>query len=71
MTVNGETFHQGGMYVAWEAPEAEPPPYPIVLVHGEAVPGTQWFDTPGGRATWAERLRASENPRCATSFQIG
>ena len=44
------------MFVAWEAPERSPKPYPIVLVHGGALQGTEWMDTPDGRPGWAQRL---------------
>ena len=44
------------MYVAWEAPERVTKPCPIVLVHGGALQGTEWMDTPDGRPGWAQRL---------------
>jgi len=30
--------------------------FPIVLVHGGAMQGTEWLDTPDGRPGWAQRL---------------
>ncbi len=53
----GETTCQRGpMYVAWEAPEAVIRPWPIVLVHGGGLQGTEWRETPDGRPGWAQRL---------------
>ena len=44
------------MFVAWEAPEQVTQPYPLVLVHGGALQGTEWLNTPDGRPGWAQRL---------------
>ena len=44
----GHTYQAGPMYVAWEAPEHVTKPYPLVLVHGGAMQGTEWMDTPDG-----------------------
>ncbi len=54
--VNGKHFQRGPMYVAWQAPDHVTQPYPIVLVHGGAVQGTEWMDTPDARPGWAQRL---------------
>ncbi len=54
--VHGSHYQRGPMYVAWEAPEDVTRPYPIVLVHGGALQGTEWLDTPDGRPGWAQRL---------------
>ena len=54
--VDGKHFQRGPRYVAWQAPEQVTQPYPIVLVHGGAVQGTEWMDTPDGRPGWAQRL---------------
>ena len=56
ITLASKTYQHGPMYVAWEAPEKVTQPYPVVLVHGGAVQGTEWLDTPDGRAGWAQRL---------------
>ncbi len=56
VTVAGETFQHGPMFVAWEAPEHTVQPYPVVLVHGGGLQGTEWLDTPDGRPGWAQRL---------------
>ena len=52
----GETYQSGPMYVAWEAPERVTRNWPIVLVHGGAMQGTEWLDTPDGRPGWAQRF---------------
>ncbi len=44
------------MFVEWEAPERVTQPFPIVLVHGGALQGTEWLDTPDGRPGWAQRF---------------
>lgn len=50
------TYQRGPMFVAWEAPEEVTQPYPVVLVHGGTLQGTEWLDTPDGRPGWAQRL---------------
>ncbi len=44
------------MFVEWEAPEQVTQPYPVVLVHGGALQGMEWLDTPDGRPGWAQRF---------------
>lgn len=56
VTLEGNTFQRGPMFVTWEAPEHVTQPYPIVLVHGGTLQGTEWLDTPDGRPGWAQRL---------------
>ena len=53
---DGKTYQRGPLFVSWEAPEAVTHPFPIVLIHGGAMQGTEWLDTPGGRPGWAQRL---------------
>ncbi|WP_416772723.1 alpha/beta fold hydrolase [Pseudomonas sp. RHF3.3-3] len=52
----GRHFQKGPMFVAWEAPEHITQPYPVVLVHGGTLQGTEWLDTPDGRPGWAQRF---------------
>lgn len=54
--IEGKTFQRGPMFAAWEAPEPVTQPYPVVLVHGGILQGTEWLDTPDGRPGWAQRL---------------
>ena len=56
VTLAGKTFQRGPMFVTWEAPERVTQPYPVVLVHGGTLQGTEWLDTPDGRPGWAQRL---------------
>ena len=56
VTIGGKSYQRGPMYVAWEAPSVVTGSYPVVLVHGGAVQGTEWLDTPDGRPGWAQRL---------------
>ncbi|MDB6442401.1 NAD(P)-binding domain-containing protein [Pseudomonas sp. 21TX0197] len=56
VTHNGKSFQKGPMYVAWESPEHITQPYPVVLVHGGTLQGTEWLDTPDGRPGWAQRF---------------
>lgn len=56
VTQNGKSFQKGPMYVAWESPEHITQPYPVVLVHGGTLQGTEWLDTPDGRPGWAQRF---------------
>jgi 3-hydroxyisobutyrate dehydrogenase-like beta-hydroxyacid dehydrogenase/pimeloyl-ACP methyl ester carboxylesterase len=56
VTENGKSFQKGPMYVAWESPEFITQRYPVVLVHGGTLQGTEWLDTPDGRAGWAQRF---------------
>ena len=52
----GKTYQRGPLFVSWEAPEVSTRPFPIVLIHGGAMQGTEWMDTPDGRPGWAQRL---------------
>lgn len=56
VTRQDKTYQKGPMYVAWEAPEHITQPYPVVLVHGGTLQGTEWLDTPDGRPGWAQRF---------------
>ena len=54
--LDGKIVQHGPMFVEWEAPERVTQPYPIVLVHGGSLQGTDWLDTPDGQPGWAQRL---------------
>lgn len=56
VSVDGKTLQRGPMFVEWEAPEQVTQPYPVVLVHGGALQGMEWLDTPDGRPGWAQRF---------------
>ncbi|CAM4316991.1 conserved hypothetical protein [Pedobacter westerhofensis] len=51
-----QTLQHGPMFVEWQAPEQVTQPYPVILVHGGLLQGTEWMDTPDGRPGWAQRL---------------
>ena len=53
---DGKTYQHGPMFAEWEAPEEVTRPYPVILVHGGGLQGTEWLDTPDGRPGWAQRL---------------
>lgn len=54
--VGDQAYQRGPMFVDWEAPERVTQPYPVVLVHGGTLQGTEWGATPDGRPGWAQRL---------------
>ena len=54
--LNDKSYQRGPLFVAWEAPERVTQPYPVVLVHGGTLQGTEWGPTPDGRPGWAQRL---------------
>ena len=56
VTVDEHSYQHGPMFVCWEAPEKVAKPYPLVLIHGGAMQGTEWLDTPDGRPGWAQRF---------------
>ena len=56
VSLGGQTYQRGPMFVEWEAPERVTRPWPIVLMHGGGFQGTEWLDTPDGRPGWAQRL---------------
>lgn len=56
VTEDGQTFQRGPLFVEWEAPEQVTQAYPVVLVHGGTLQGTEWGDTPDGRPGWAQRF---------------
>lgn len=56
VTVAGQQYQRGPLFVSWQAPEHVTQPYPVVLVHGGAMQATEWLDTPDGRPGWAQRL---------------
>lgn len=50
------TFLRAPMWVEWLAPSHVLHPHPLVLIHGGGGQGTDWLNTPDGRAGWAPRL---------------
>src|SRR6516162_8418147 len=54
MTVDGREFLYGQMYVDVRVPAPQTRPYPIIMVHGGTMSGTNFLGTPDGREGWAQ-----------------
>src|SRR5882762_5026707 len=54
MTVQGREFVYGQMYVEIRIPAKQTHPYPIIMVHGGTMSGTNYTGTPDGREGWAQ-----------------
>ena len=53
-TVGGRPYMSGQMYVEFRIPARQTHPYPIVMVHGGTMSGTNFTGTPDGREGWAQ-----------------
>jgi hypothetical protein len=53
-TVNGREYIGGQMYVEVRVPAQQTKPYPIIMVHGGTMSGTNFTGTPDGREGWAQ-----------------
>jgi pimeloyl-ACP methyl ester carboxylesterase len=56
VTVKGRQYMTGQMYVEYRIPAAKSRPYPIVMVHGGTMSGTNYTGTPDGREGWAQNF---------------
>src|SRR5207244_3621734 len=54
MTVEGKEYFYGQMYVEIRIPAKQTHPYPIIMVHGGTMSGTNYTGTPDGREGWAQ-----------------
>jgi pimeloyl-ACP methyl ester carboxylesterase len=54
MTVQGREFVYGQMYAEIRIPAKLTHPYPIIMVHGGTMSGTNFTGTPDGREGWAQ-----------------
>src|SRR5690349_381645 len=54
MEVNGREYFYGQMYVEIRIPAKQTHGYPIVMVHGGSMSGTNYTGTPDGREGWAQ-----------------
>jgi hypothetical protein len=54
MTVGGREYFYGQMYVEIRIPAKQSHPYPIIMVHGGSMSGTNFTGTPDGREGWAQ-----------------
>jgi pimeloyl-ACP methyl ester carboxylesterase len=53
-TVNDRNFITGQMYVEYRIPAKKTHLYPIIMVHGGTMSGTNYTGTPDGREGWAQ-----------------
>ena len=53
-TVDGKDYVSHQMYVEVRIPAKQTHPYPIVMVHGGTMSGTNYIGTPDGREGWAQ-----------------
>src|SRR5215475_501779 len=54
MQVDGGEYLYGQMYVEIRIPAKQTHPYPIIMVHGGSMSGTNYTGTPDGREGWAQ-----------------
>ena len=54
MPVDGREYVYGQMYVEIRIPAKRTHPYPIIMVHGGSMSGTNYTGTPDGREGWAQ-----------------
>jgi pimeloyl-ACP methyl ester carboxylesterase len=54
MPVDGREYFYGQMYVEIRIPSKQTHPYPIIMVHGGSMSGTNYTGTPDGREGWAQ-----------------
>jgi pimeloyl-ACP methyl ester carboxylesterase len=53
-TVDGKDYVSHQMYVEVRIPAKQTHPFPIVMVHGGTMSGTNYIGTPDGREGWAQ-----------------
>ena len=54
MQSEGREYLYGQMYVEIRIPAKQTHPYPIIMVHGGSMSGTNYTGTPDGREGWAQ-----------------
>jgi pimeloyl-ACP methyl ester carboxylesterase len=54
MQVDGREYFYGQMYVEIKIPAHQTHPYPIIMMHGGSMSGTNYTGTPDGREGWAQ-----------------
>ena len=54
MPVDGRDYFYGQMYVEIRIPAKQTHPYPIIMVHGGSMSGTNYTGTPDGHEGWAQ-----------------
>lgn len=53
-SIGNSTIADGQMYVEHLVPAKTTQPFPIVIIHGHAMTGTNFLNTPDGRPGWAD-----------------
>ena len=53
-TIDGKQFMTGHLYAEYMIPAKQKFPYPIIMVHGGTMSGTNFTGTPDGREGWAQ-----------------
>jgi pimeloyl-ACP methyl ester carboxylesterase len=54
MRADGRDYFYGQMYVEIKIPAKQTHPFPIIMVHGGSMSGTNYTGTPDGREGWAQ-----------------
>ena len=55
-TINDKRYTVGQIYAEFMIPAKKTHPYPVVMVHGGTMSGTNYTGTPDGREGWAQRF---------------
>jgi hypothetical protein len=62
MQVDGREYFYGQMYVEIKIPAHQTHPYPIIMVHGGSMSGTNYTGTPDGRLCGLRRRSTRARP---------
>src|SRR3984885_14831050 len=55
-TVDNKQYTVGQMYAEYMIPAKKTHPYPVIMVHGGTMSGTNYTGTPDGREGWAQNF---------------
>src|SRR5271170_685788 len=55
-TLNGKQYMVGQIYAEYIIPAKKTHPYPVIMVHGGTMSGTNYTGTPDGREGWAQQF---------------
>src|SRR6185437_8403044 len=53
-TIDGKHYTVGQIYAEYMIPAEQTRPYPVIMVHGGTMSGTNYTGTPDGREGWAQ-----------------
>src|SRR6201986_490428 len=53
-TIDGKQYTVGQIYAEYMIPAERRSPYPVIMVHGGTMSGTNYTGTPDGREGWAQ-----------------